>query len=722
MQDDLAAAVSLHQSGCLEQAAQLYKGILAHQPRHPDALHLLGVVALQQGHPGQALQLIERAIAISPGVAAFHCNLAEAYRALGEANRAAASCRVALRLEPGYAEAANNLGLALLAQGKVPEAVEQLGAALRLSPGAAMVHNNLGNALRTQGDAAGAIAAFQRALQLDPRLAEAHSNLGQLHLEKHRVTEALFHCGEAVRLRPGLADAHNNLGNALRESGRVEEAKACYAEALRLNPRLAMACNNMGQADQEQGNLEQAIAWYERGLQLEPGSARIHVNLASTLEEQEKHDEARAHFTVALQLDPTYAEAQSGVGYVLQEQGDFAQALARYREALRLKPDLVGAHLNLGSALEELGDFEAALGCFREALRHEPDHAGALARVATLLRDRLPREEQERLEHLLGDPTLTDGERSALHFGLAQVHDARAEFADAARHLEPANALARTQYRKRGKGYDAADHTRFIDNLMAAFSSEFFQRTRGFGLNTERPVFILGLPRSGTTLTERILASHPRAFGAGELSYMREAFESMPRIMNRTATPAMECVRELDRKAADELARHYLDRVGALNAEALRVTDKMPDNYLYLGLVATLFPRVRVVHCRRDLRDVAVSCWLTNFRHVRWASGPSDIVARFRDYQHLMDHWRQVLPVPLLEVDYEETVTDLEAVARRLVEWCGLEWDPGCLAFHQSRQPVRTASLVQVRQPVYTRSVNRWKNYESALAPLFIKL
>ena len=174
--------------------------------------------------------------------------------------------------------------------------------------------------------------------------------------------------------------------------------------------------------------------------------------------------------------------------------------------------------------------------------------------------------------------------------------------------------------------------------------------------------------------------------------------------------------------SVEGLASRYLERLNEIDAAAPRIADKMPDNYQLLGFLAMLFPRAKFIHCRRDLRDVALSCWITNFSHIRWASDFEHIAARFRDYQRLMQHWRQVLPVPLLEIDYEETVADLEGVARRLVAWCELEWEPACLAFYQGQQPIRTASVTQVRQPIYTRSVARWKNYEKSLEPLFVKL
>jgi hypothetical protein len=174
--------------------------------------------------------------------------------------------------------------------------------------------------------------------------------------------------------------------------------------------------------------------------------------------------------------------------------------------------------------------------------------------------------------------------------------------------------------------------------------------------------------------------------------------------------------------AVQQVAQGHLDRLDALNDRAPRVVDKLPENYLNLGLIVTMFPRAKLIHCRRDLRDVAVSCWMTNFQQIRWAADPEHIAARFREYRRVMDHWRQVLPVPLLEVDYEETVADLEGAARRLVGWCGLVWEPACLNFHETRRPVRTASITQVRQPIYTHSVARWKNYAGALAPLFAQL
>jgi tetratricopeptide (TPR) repeat protein len=721
MQNDLTAAIEQHQQGCLDRAAEAYRAILSQDPEHADAWHLLGVVLHQQGDHGGAAERIGRAIALAPGVAAYHANLAEAYRALRQYDRAIGCCRVALRLKPDCAEAANHLGLALLAQGKTAAAVEHFQHALRLRPELAMFHNNLGTALRQLGDKNQAIDHFRRAVQLDPQLAEGHTNAGQLLLERKDVEDALFHCREAARLRPDLAEAHNNLGNVLRELDRLEEAKSSYAEVLRLNPDLALAYSNMGQALQQEGKLDDALTWYQHALKLEPESARIHCNLASAFLEQEKHEDSAAHYERAIQFDPNYAEAHNGLGLLRHKQGNDEAAQAHYRHAIQLQPDLASAHANLGVVLQELSAFDEAQSCFREALRHDPKNAAAYAQLAMIFRDRLLEEDRKAMKKLLANSHTNESQRMALHYGLAHVLDADGDYASAAAHLRQANALQEASWRKLGQGYNPAAHADYVSSTIATMTPEFFRQVRGFGVDSERQIFIVGLPRSGTTLVEQILASHSQVFGAGELRDVSEDLESLPKIM-KSADSAIECLGRLDGETARAVAEAHLARLSVRNASAARIVDKMPDNYLHLGLIATLFPRAKVIHCRRDLRDVAVSCWMTQFVQIRWASDPGHLSSRFREYRRLMEHWRRVLPVPLLEVDYEETVADLDMVARRLVAACGLEWEPTCLDFHKTRRPVRTASVRQVRQPIHTRSVARWKNYEQALAALFAEL
>lgn len=568
MSNALDLAWQYHIGGHLDQAARGYQEVLAWQPDNADALHLLGVVDLQQGNISQAISRIGRAITIKDSVPEFHTNLAEACRRARQYYHAAECCRTALLLRPQHAQAANTLGLILLDQGQVADAAAQFRSAVEVEPSWALAHNNLGNALRLLGDRLRAILEFRKSVALAPTFAIAHSNLGQLLLDEGQLTESLAHCAEAVRLEPAR-------------------------------------------------------------------------------------------------------------------------------------------------------------------------HAGAYNALARLLLGRLPETNLREMQEMLASSYANSAERLSLQFSLASVLDGQGEYESAALHLERANAAAAAEWRQRSEAYDPAAHSQFVTNMLAVCTPELFARVRGMGLATERPVFVFGLPRSGTSLVEQILASHSQVFGAGELDFSFDDFAELsgPLVYspgrgevngaNRQVgceTGGFANLRQLDRETIARVASGHLQRLYMLDASAARVTDKMPDNYLYLGMLAALFPCAQFIHCRRDLRDVAASCWLTNFRDIRWANDPEHIASRFHEYQRLMNHWSRVLPVRILEIDYEETVADLETVARRLVTWCGLTWEPHCLAFHETVRPVRTASESQVRKPIYTKSVGRWKNYEASLSHLFARL
>lgn len=717
----LDVAIALHQRNALEEAARAYQDILVHDPRQADALHLLGVIAHQRGDSAQAVQLINRAIGLSPSAAPYHANLAEAYRVLGQLERAANCCRTALRLDPHFAEAANNLGLILLQQGKTEQAKTQFETAFRLKPDYALACNNLANCWRLLGDTSRAIDLFRQALSIDPQLAEAQTNLGQLLMEQGDAEAAVGHCREAVRLKPNAPEGHNNLGNALRALDRLTEARTCYAEALSLNPELAVTHRNMGQALQEEGKLEEAVRWYKQALELDADSHRTNSFLAGVLTELENFAEAAIHYERALQLVPDDADLHNRLGWARHELGRFSSAMEHYRTALRLEPDFPAAQCNLAFALEELGQFAEAEQIFRAVIAKNPQHAPAHAQMACMLRGQLPQADHEALAGLFDDADLGDRDRMNLHFALAYVLDARGACGQAAEHLQQANPLALQLNQRRGQQYEPEQHHRFVSKLLAAFTPEFFERTAGWGLDTERPIFIVGLPRSGTTLTEQILASHSHVFGAGELRLGRDDFLALAGTLAAEAE-GFEQLGRLDTESVRSAAARHLEELRELDGVADRIVDKMPDNYLYLGVLAVLFPRAKFIHCRRDLRDVAASCWLTNFRHIRWANDFEHIATRFEEYQRVMAHWRRVLPVQMLEVPYEETVADLEGTARRLLDWCGLEWQPACLAFHEGKRPIRTASITQVRQPLYQRSVGRWKHYQQGLGDLFARL
>jgi tetratricopeptide (TPR) repeat protein len=721
MRKVLRTAIELHRSGRLEEAASLYRSVLASQPQNAEALQWFGVLHYQIGDQDRAVDLIGRAVALQPDAYLYHGNLAEAYRAAGDHERAAESCRAALRLWPDYPEALCNLGSALSALGRHDEAIESLRRAVELRPGFVVARNNLGIALRERGQSDEALEHFRRAVELDPTYAPARTNLGQMLLSRGQAEEALIHCEEAVRLEPDSAELHDNLGNVLRVLDRLDEAwNSCY-RALQLNTELALANAHIGLILERRGHLAEAVPWLKRAVERDPDRVDLWRWLAELHDERDDPTASIPCWERVLALDPDRPAVHLSLGRALQDEGRLEEARSHYLAAIELEPQSGVALLNLGWIHELLGEMDRAEAQFRAALERQPKLPAPHARLATLLRGKLPDADLAALEARLADEELAPAMRARLLFGLAHVLDARGDYGRAAECLAQANAMTLELARERHE-YSPAEHERYVDGLVRVLDRSLFARMAGAGLDTRLPVFVFGLPRSGTTLIEQVLASHSAIHGAGELRLARRSFDEIPAVMGQTVAP-WDCVPLMDPAAVRRLAEQHLERLVAMaGGPSPRIVDKMPENYLYLGLLWVLFPRATFIHCRRDLRDVAVSCWMTDFSSIRWANDFGHIASRFRQYRRIMDHWRAVLPLAVVEVDYEDTVNDLEGVARKLIAGCGLEWESACLEFHRTERPVRTASVTQVRQPVYRRSVARWRNYEPALAELFAAL
>ena len=545
-----------------------------------------------------------------------------------------------------------------------------------------------------------------RAVQIRPDFAEAQNSLGTLLEKQGKLEEAAHRYRQARALQPELAHVHNNLGQVLASQGRLTEARACFEQALRLHGDFAKARHNLvhaltrqGIEFRQQGKIADAIACYGDALRLEPGYIHAHTNLGMALLEQEKWEEAARCFEKCLELDPGHPEAHNGIGLIFNEQGRHQEALSSFRAALAVRPAFPSALVNLGKLHEQEGHFEAAETIFREALRADPAFVPARSQLAALLRGRLPDDDRNALEQMLSRSALrdSDSDSAAAHFALAHVYDAQCLYAQAAQHSGRANALRLGFWRSGNESYEPAEHQLFVDRLIGVFTPELFRHVNGYGLDTDRPVFVFGLPRSGTSLIEQILASHSQVFGGGELPFVEQTFTSLASKKGRV--PPLQALQEIDAKTLGCLARQHLDRLLSLNSKAQRVVDKMPDNYLYLGFIATLFPRARLIHCRRDLRDTAMSCWMADFLKIRWASDPHHIASRFREYERLMVHWRDVLPVGVFEVQYEELVNDLEGIARG--SSIGADWSGSRLASNFTKRTAR------YEQPAPSRFVSR---------------
>jgi len=746
------------------------------EPDDPEGHCNLGHVLLEFGQPQQAAQSARRALQLDPRLAEAHSNLGNALRQLGDIEAAVASYHAALALQPGSASAHNNLGTALQALGRMEEAIASYRAALSIQGNLAEAHNNLGNALRLQGrltEAADsyrdalriraafpeahsnlgnvlldlnqpheAIASYRRALEVNPSHAEAHNNLGNALLTVGELDSAQESCQRALAIRPRFPEAHNNLGNIHRARADLARAAASYGEALAINPDYAEAHNHLGQALLGQWRIEEAILSYQRALALKPQYADAHLGLALAQSQLWRVHDAIASCQRALAIRPDFAEAQDHLGCMFLEVHELEQAEANLRKAIALDPALAPAHCNLGHALRRLRRSEEAAASARRALEIDPqlpdayyllaqisaDHgdfaqAELLLQQASVFEPEIPillanvpamrtmtGDDQEWLASvraMLSRP-LSPRQALALHMALGKYFDDVGNCGEAFASYRQAKEIAK-KYRP---GYDAEGHTRHFDAVMSALSPAWVQRRRTVPVGSERAVFVVGMPRSGTTLVEQILASHPDVFGAGE-----EAFWDQKAAPLRSSPAAVD----LSDGSVGKMAEEYLQWLKRVSPDALRVVNKLSANYRHLGLIHAALPRARIIHMRRHPVATGLSVYFHPFALGHpYANDLGTIAHYYREYARLMAHWRSNLPgEAMLEVPYESLVSDPQQWTRRLIEFIGLPWHPKCLEFHATERPVMVInSRWQVRQPMFTTAIDHWRQYEHLVEPL----
>jgi len=745
-------AVARHRAGRLDEAEQLYRAVLKLKPDHFGALHYLGLACTQAGKFDEALTLLQQAVALDENSAEARTNLGIALVAKQRPEEAMAQYQKAIVLQPDHAEARNNLGIVLQGLKRHEEAAAQFEGALALKPDNAYVHNNLGTALAALGRHNEAIAAYQKAIALEPRFAEPINNLGMALAALDRDDEAIAHYEQAIALKPDYAEAHGNLGAVLNKLNRGQDAIAYFERALAIDPDRIEAHNDIGNALAALQRYEEAVERYRRALAIKPAFAAAHGNIGNALVKLDRHDEAIRHFEAALGLDPEALETQVSLAGALSFVDRHDEAVEHFRAVLAKRPDSAETHAQLGNALEAAGRSEEAVACQRQALAIRPEFARAhnalgfsLISLGRLAEARQAIERAIELAPTVGhfyrtltmakrftagDPRLTameqlacdpsasldDEARMDLNFALGKAYADLGRQADALRHLIEANAVKRKKIK-----YDEPAALTQFERIKETMTRQLIECKSGHGAASDLPVFILGMPRSGSTLIEQILASHPAVFGAGELSHFSEAVAGVCGGKARAAAPFTEVVPDMPAERLGELGRNYLDSVRNLAPEARRITDKMPANFRWAGLIHLALPGARLIHSRRDPIDTCLSCFEREFakNNQNFTYDLAELGRYYRAYDDLMAHWHDALPPgAILDVQYEELVADFEPQARRIVAFCGLEWDERCLAFHRTERPIQTASAAQVREPLYRSSVGRWHSIKHLLRPL----
>ncbi len=527
---------------------------------------------------------------------------------------------------------------------------------------------------------------------------------------------------ELERLARTIADEHPDCGiawKALGESQRRQgrDARQALQNAADLLPDDAEALSNLGAARRSFGQLGEAVAAYRRALEINPALAVVHGNLGNALRDLGRSDEAAASYRRALDLNPDQAATHNNLGNLLHDAGRLEDAVASYRHALRCDPSHADACSNLGSVLMHLGQTEEGEKTLGRAIELSPDAVRPLATALLFLPYRRDDMRFQRLEAMYAQrESLTAADRIRLGFAMGKAMEDVALYDRAFGAYEEANRLVHDTH-----PVDEAADDRHLDYVRSRFSRASFERWDAIAATMPVmrdeyivPIFIVGMPRSGTSLIEQMLASHPAVHGAGELTQIG-ALADRARLARLDEAPD-----EAALVALRGLGREYLDQMATLTRGKRYVTDKLPGNHLYLWLIHLALPHAKIIHCMRDPLDTCFSCYALRFTSGHEYSYDLDTLGRkYVRYRSLMQHWRHALPAErLLDVGYEDTVADPEHEARRMLAHLGLPWDSACLRFHETRRAVRTASASQVRRPIYTSSVARWKHFERHLTPL----
>ncbi len=671
-------ALAAYQAGDAARARKHLKKVLAKDPRNVDAHHLMGLVASELGHHDAAVRHLETAIALNGKVAELHNNLGEAYRRAGDFERAVACYRRAIALDSRFAGAYNNLGVVLLEEARLDEAQAALNQARRLLPKAPQVLINLARLKQARGDLEGAVEGYK----------------------------------EALGLAPDDPAALNNLANAYQEMGRLPEALRTYERLLAKDPNNARALGNLALTLEMAGDGRRALSYYARAAAREPKNVELRLGLAKALATSGRWDEARAELERALAMEPQNADVLCELARLHLAGGRVEDALACYDRALAAAPEASHVHAHRAYGLMTLGRTREARAAYAEAVALDATNTQAWRALAKAKRFKEGDDDLAALEALAERSDLDDEKRLHLGFALAKAYEDIGDYDRAFAHLKEANRLKRKYLL-----YSRVDTERHFAAIRKVFTADFLARHQGVGEADATPIFIVGMPRSGTSLVEQILSSHSRIHGGGELQALPRAVERV--LQEPTGLGFPQCCEKAESAAFRALGADYIEEVRRLAADVPHITDKLPYNFLRLGLIRIALPEAKIIHCRRHPLDTCLSIYKNYFMDGNDFGYDLEELAHFyRHYDALMGHWRALLGDALFEVRYEDLLADQEGVTRRLLAHCGLAFEPACVRFHETKRVVMTASVAQVREPIYKDSLALWKRYGAHLKPL----
>ena len=626
--------------------------------------------------------------------------------------QALASCRETLSRYPDDINILGLLGATLGDQGKFGEAENILGKVIDLAPTFAKPYEDLGTLLMQQQRAEEAIPLLEKSVRLDPKMEEAHFQLGKALAMVGRGEEADAAFERSFALSPergmmALAAEHH-------QAGRLEQAEKLCRQVLQKNPGHVDALRMLGLIAAAAGDLEDAEHLLRQALENAPDHVPAMFELGRVLKELDHHEQAIEVYREIVKLHPDNPKAHFRLAGVLGPAALTELSAAAYQRCLDLAPQHAGAWLGLGHMLKTLGRQDEGIEAYQRCMELEPDFGEAYYSLANLKTYRFDDAQIQEMKERVASESVKEVSEVNFLFALAKAYEDRGDFDQAWHYYEQGNDKQRILV-----SYDPVQTETVNSDLIEFFNAEFFKEHLNSGNPDRSPIFVLGMPRSGSTLVEQIIASHSQVEGTSELPYIGRISKSL----NRNRADGMrypQVLSELEPRHFHRLGQDYLQMAAMHRVEGTpRFIDKMPNNFPSVGLIHTILPNAKIIDARRHPMDAC----LGNLKQL-YAKGQTfsydqnDIGEYYLQYQRMMDHWDEVLPGKVLRVQYEDTVADLESQVLRILEYLELPWEDGCLNFYDTERAVRTASSEQVRQPIYTSGVGFWRNYEPYLEEL----
>ena len=643
--------------------------------QHPRQIFEQVIVRLKSGARAEAESLCREAITQDPGDVNFRALLGTILAERNAFEEAEENLRHVIKVAPGHARAHEDLGTVLLNQSRADEALPLLEKAVALMPKSASAASKLAGALTALGRTADAEALRARATQLSPQ---------QAKLEQATRLFAQGQFREAEKQAQSLLQENSRDVNAALLLARIAINARCYDDAEQLLVRIT---------------------------EIAPGFVAAWHDLGSVLKELNRFEEAVKALQEAVRLDPANAVTHYFYGAALAMAAQPEAAIEAYQKAVDLDPDLSGAYLGLGHVLKTVGDQDGGVAAYRRAIELRPDFGEIYYSLSNLKTFRFSDGEIAGMEERVGNNALPIDCQVHFAFSLGKAYEDKADYAAAFRYYELANRRHRETI-----AYDPVQTEVAHEKIRKAFSLEFFehQALMGTGCRDPDPIFILGLPRSGSTLLEQILASHSLVDGTSELPDISMIAQSVTnKAQGRTFPMSMP---ELTAEELTALGKQYLSQTQRHRGSAPFFTDKMPNNFAYVGFIKAILPNAKIIDARRHPMDSCVGCFKQHFaKGQTFTYDLFELGEFYLEYERIMTHWDAVLPGQVLHVEYENVVSDLEAQVRRLLKFCGLEFEKSCVNFHETKRAVRTASSEQVRQPIYQGSLATWKRFGSDL-------